>query len=292
MEIHDIYMASQLQSMHQELTPFGLDPIDTYNKYLEFLDCLDTDKTTVSNDYNFEKQTNPPELKNANVGRLYVSMHIGTKFSCIPPFIMKNYSDKKIIFLMRKETRDSLPAWKNEVYLEAEKQGMEIIYAEDRNTAIHIARHLKNGGDVFTYIDAAFGTTDTVQTLEVPFLYHAIEAPKGIFKLGQIGAAELIPVCAIVEQADKYSLFFSRPIPLTTTSIEDAMRSCYRYFGMVILRSPSQWSQWGFMYDQSSQEYYHEMLGTKAMPKNSEVFDTDSGQYVFDYQKGYLKEIS
>jgi len=286
-ELKDVFHACYLHSMYQELIPLGVDPIKTFEDHCAYLTTLENDQSTFRLNHTFKTTINKPSTLPER-GTLFVSVHFSKYFSAIPfAFLNQIFYRRKLLLIMRKKTREQQPQWKQKIYQAAEdKLGMTILYAEDKNTALRVVRALKKGINVLTYVDANFGSTGpSSSTQTIDFLTHPIDVPTGIFKLAQIADANVIPVYACGNEPDSM-LSFGKEYNLKDETFEKDIQNMFTQFAKVILGVPSQWSQWGFLYDNTQQMLYSE-IDNYTSTKN-EYIEHEGSNYVFDFGRGFL----
>ncbi len=273
--------------MYQELLPLGIDPLVAFNEHQHYLSSIEHDETTLSTNATYKTLVNKPDIA-PKTGSLFVSFHFSKHFSCIPIYLLTQvFPEQKLMFVMLKKNREQLPAWKEKVYQCAENAlGLIIHYAEEPTTAIKIMRALKKGTNVITFVVANFGSKgNSACGQTVDFLTHPLQVPTGIFKLALKANAPVIQVHANGTNPN-VNLCFADPIQLTETNFQKSIQTIYSRFAKVVLSHPSEWSQWGYVYDQTEQAFYTEFENFSSLAEQSFWFQDK--QFRFDYADGVL----
>lgn len=273
--------ASQLEAMYQELLPYGIDPIECFQDYVRFLARLETDSSTANIDQKFATIVNKPDFDGDDRGRIFYTFHTSPFFTLVPIGLVDVFNLDGLTILMSKASRKRLPKWKNDFYDRAEKEkGLDILYVEDKTSLLRMYRILTRGGDVLMFGDAAIHTGHSIRTIEVGFLHSGAHVPTGAYDLANKSGAQIVPVIAS-NFNEKLGLIFA-DLPLNND-----LESIYSFFSHAILANPSQWSQWGFMYDQSGGDTY---LGFEGYHENHLLSFSNAHQsrLYFNLSEGYL----
>lgn len=285
----NVFEASRLQAMYQELLPLGYNPLSIYNKMSGLLDALCNDPDTASLDFIFDMHIGLPCLpKDGHKGSLFVSIHFSEYFHNIALTLARVYPQKSVYELMSRASLNSLPEWKQEAYRAAEASNtIRLIFSEDPFCARKILRALKQGDIVLGFADAMTGSGAEVKSFETHFLTNKIQAPLGLFLLAQKAGVPITPVVAHNSDLGAV-LAFGNSYPMV--ELEQEASEIYNYFSKVIATAPEKWTQWGFMYDQSCQEYPLEF--TDFTSQETVEFDYEQRRLQFDFNKGYLDELA
>lgn len=288
--IKTVYDASYLHAMYQELLPLGIDPLQVYKMNFDFLDALSNDKTTFHLDFNFDPIINAP-ADCEGIGKIFVSVHLSEKFSNIPMAMMTQlYQSKELVLMMSRKSREKVPAWKEAVYAQAEQElGLKFIYAEDASTAIKIIKTLKRGGNVMTFVDALFGINESTKTAVVDFIHNKISVPVGVFEIAKRIGSQVVPVVS-TELNSGYSLSFGDSLTVNTVT-QKTVQKVFSFFARAIIANPGKWSQWGFMYDQSEQDYYLDIQSSHTNKPNIQKIEHNGHPFTFDYNLGVLDRL-
>ena len=284
----DVFEATRLQTLYQELLPFGIEPERVFFENIAFMQRIAEDRSTLTLDADFEVIVNPPDLTQPK-GMLFVSIHFDTQFACIPIFLAKQLAPQRpLTFLMSRQARAAVPAWKNELYTRAQKElGIDILYAEEPSSLLTVARRLRKKEAVFTFIDAIVPNAAANRIQAVQLLNRAVAMPTGGIEMALACQADVIPVfCRTTE--GQHQLSFADALT-NEQGIPDVAQAIANFFGRALLTAPDKWTQWDYCTANSMSEEPIEVLGLKK--KASEVIAYRNENYLFDYQFGVLEKI-
>lgn len=288
---NDIYALSQLQSMYQELVPFGIDPREMFRLNRDYLTEINNNIKTADIEYSFDSTLNMPEVP-LQQGTLFLSVHFSLMFHNIFPFLAKSYcqKDTEFIMLMSRNTRLDLPNWKQKYYESIEKNlSVKIIYAEDKSSIRTLMCHLKSGKHALCFVDAIVGSTTNMETIDIGFMFNDIKVSKTLFKVAQKVKSKVIPLVSMPILNGKHMLVFGEVSqPVDADSIDTCISESYTYFGKSVLSNPHLWTQWGFHYNQSCQNHYNLVVEYFHSDEDVEATSLDGNEYRFSHKKGYL----
>jgi lauroyl/myristoyl acyltransferase len=270
-----------LHSMHQELGPYGIDPMLTFCRNRYFHHELSINEGN-SEYFEFTKLVN---FDRVQPGMLYISMHFSRFFMYIPFFLRRSLgSSNSFTILVSKASRESLPNWKKELYRKAETNlGIEFIYAEDPSVLSKLSRRFKEGGTVFYFIDANISSSKKARTVSVPFIYHSIEVNSAIFEIAKKYSISCTPIVATdCPGSSQITVFEGDPAMSPQQMGADIMRK----FSQVIMTAPYKWSQWSFLYDTTLQKYSH--LIQKPLDLDENFTFILGGKHSFNHSTGVL----
>lgn len=273
--------------MHQALLPSGYTPQIVYDQYLTYLRNLEEHRDSTYSEFTFARTVHPPgELE---PGTLFLSVHTSIYFANLPFALRRIIPDgRRLNVVIRRSSRTSLPAWKQHAYQQMEDQfNVRFLYTDDDSFMIKLIKALKAGEYGLSFVDS-LPEGRHVSTQALPFLNCTVDLPSGFFMLAQKFGLPLLPIVAI--DIDQPTLSMSHPIRVAKNqALTTAMADCYGFFQNAIFARPSDWAQWGFLYDQYHNPAYVEFSGLN--PAEDIQFNVGEHGYRFNGERGHIQAL-
>ena len=285
LEVSQRYKARVLEAMYQTLLTSGYNPNTTFAAHLNYLRALESNRDSVSSNFDFPVMVNIP--KGIVAGTIFLSVQSSLYFANIPFALRKLMGDgPRLNLLIHRDTRKDFFHWKQKVYEQMENDiNLRFLYTEDPASSVTMVKALKNGEHVLSYVDSMPKGQEASVT-DVDFLNCKLKAPNGLFKISEKLGFPILPVAALC--LDEPTLSLGNYLwPSPRAGYPEPMTACYQFFQNSILVNPAQWSQWSFFYDQYERDSHVNFTGVKGGDDIN--FKSNETAYSFSFKQGCIQ---